>query len=70
MYVGETKRPLKVRIAEHKPAVHTKKNFDYAIAHHYERAKHASLKLKSPFHAEAETLSTNSSTETRLGFLH
>lgn len=68
MYVGETKPPLKVRIAEHKAAVHMKKT--YAIAHHYERAKHASLKLKSPFHAEAETLSTNSSTEMRLGFLH
>lgn len=40
-YVGQTKRCLKVRIAEHKTAIRTG-NLDYAMAKHYVEAGHGS----------------------------
>ena len=40
-YVGQTKRPLKQRISEHKTAIRTG-NMDYAIAKHYAEANHGS----------------------------
>lgn len=41
IYVGQTKRSLKLRIAEHKAAIRNK-NMDYAIARHYIQANHGS----------------------------
>lgn len=41
VYVGQTKRPLKLRIAEHKAAIRNR-NMDYAIARHYVQANHGS----------------------------
>ncbi|KAL7370285.1 hypothetical protein ABVT39_024899 [Epinephelus coioides] len=41
VYVGQTKRPLKQRISEHKTAIRTG-NMDYAIAKHYAEANHGS----------------------------
>ncbi|KAL2083743.1 hypothetical protein ACEWY4_021516 [Coilia grayii] len=41
MYVGQTKRNLKLRIAEHKAAIRNS-NFDYAIARHYRDQGHGS----------------------------
>ena len=41
IYVGQTKRALKLRIAEHKTAIRTN-NMDYAIARHYSQFKHGS----------------------------
>lgn len=40
-YIGQTKRPLKVSIAEHKNAIRTK-NATYAMARHYEQMQHGS----------------------------
>ena len=40
-YIGQTKRPLKVRIGEHKTAIRTK-NLEYAMARHYLQANHGS----------------------------
>ena len=39
MYVGLTKRHLKLRVAEHKAAVRNG-NMDYAIARHYKEKNH------------------------------
>ncbi len=47
IYVGQTKRNLKLRIAEHKAAVRNE-NMDYAIVRHYKERNHgpaASLKF-------------------------
>lgn len=41
VHVGQTKRQLKLRIAEHKTAIRTK-NITYAIARHYVQANHCS----------------------------
>ena len=41
VYVGQTKRALKTRIAEHKAAIRNN-NMDYAIARHYAKAQHGS----------------------------
>ena len=41
VYVGQTKRQLKVRVAEHKAAIRSQ-NKDYAIARHYINAGHGS----------------------------
>ncbi len=41
VYVGQTKRPLKARIAEHKAAIRNH-NMEYAIARHYVSANHGS----------------------------
>lgn len=41
VYVGQTKRALKLRIAEHKMAILTK-NIEYAIVRHYMKANHGS----------------------------
>ena len=41
VYVGQTKRPLKDRVAEHKTAIRVQ-NMDYAIARHYKDAGHGS----------------------------
>ncbi|XP_045889185.1 uncharacterized protein LOC123959274 [Micropterus dolomieu] len=41
MYVGQTKRNLKVRVAEHKAAIRNE-NMDYAISRHYREKKHGS----------------------------
>ena len=41
VYVGQTKRHLKLRIAEHKAAIRNG-NMDYAIARHYKEKKHGS----------------------------
>lgn len=41
IYVGQTKRNLKLRIAEHKAAIRNE-NMDYAIARHYKERNHAS----------------------------
>ena len=41
VYVGQTKRALKLRVAEHKAAIRLK-NMDYAIARHYINAGHGS----------------------------
>lgn len=40
-YVGQTKRNLKLRIAEHKAAIRNG-NMDYAIAKHYKEHSHGS----------------------------
>ena len=40
-YIGQTKRNLKVRIAEHKAAIRNG-NMDYAIARHYKERSHGS----------------------------
>ena len=42
VYIGQTKRALKVRIGEHKPAIRNK-NLDYAMARHYVEAGHGSV---------------------------
>lgn len=42
IYIGQTKRALKVRIAEHKTAIRVK-NMDYAIARHYAAANHGTV---------------------------
>ena len=39
VYVGQTKRPLKERVGEHKTAIRGG-NMDYAIARHYKDAGH------------------------------
>ncbi len=47
IYAGQTKRNLKLRIAEHKAAIRNK-NMNYAITRHYKERNHgsaASLKL-------------------------
>lgn len=41
VYIGQTKRALKLRIAEHKAAIRNN-NMDYAIARHYVSANHGS----------------------------
>ncbi len=41
-YVGQTKRPLKARTAEHKNAIQNK-NPVYAMARHYDQVKHGSV---------------------------
>ena len=41
VYVGQTKRNLKVRIAEHKAAIRNG-NMEYAIARHYKERGHGS----------------------------
>lgn len=41
MYIGQTKRNLKLRIAEHKGAIRNG-NMDYAIARHYKEKNHGS----------------------------
>ena len=40
-YIGQTKRPLKIRIGEHKTAIRTG-NLEYAMARHYIQANHGS----------------------------
>lgn len=40
-YIGQTKRQLKLRIAEHKTAIRTQ-NMTYAMARHYKEANHGS----------------------------
>ena len=40
-YIGQTKRPLKIRIGEHKTAIRTG-NLEYAMARHYKQANHGS----------------------------
>lgn len=41
VYIGQTKRQLKIRISEHKTAIRTK-NATYAMARHYMEANHGS----------------------------
>ncbi len=41
VYVGQTKHPLKTRIAEHKATV-PNQNMYYAIARHYTKENHGS----------------------------
>ena len=41
VYIGQTKRNLKIRIAEHKAAIRHG-NMDYAIARHYKEKNHGS----------------------------
>ena len=41
VYIGQTKRQLKLRRAEHKTAIRTQ-NLTYAMARHYKQANHGS----------------------------